>query len=44
MARDAQAQRGDLPVAFTSLAAEGGVRPVEEWVRGQLAAWTAGPR
>ncbi|WP_455351745.1 urease accessory protein UreG [Streptomyces sp. SYSU K217416] len=40
MARDAAAQRGELPVAFTSLAAEGGVEPVGAWVREQLAAWT----
>lgn len=40
MARDAEAQRGDLPVAFTSLTAEDGVAPVRDWVRGQLAAWT----
>ncbi|MBZ4321917.1 urease accessory protein UreG [Streptomyces huiliensis] len=39
MARDAKAQRGDLPVAFTSLAAEGGVAPVRDWVRERLAAW-----
>ncbi|MBT2386813.1 urease accessory protein UreG [Streptomyces sp. ISL-11] len=43
MARDAEAQRGDLPVAFTSLAAEGGVEPVAAWVRERLAAWTAAP-
>ncbi|MCA6094264.1 urease accessory protein UreG [Streptomyces sp. SCA3-4] len=41
MARDAKAQRGELPVAFTSLAAEGGVAPVRDWVREQLVAWTA---
>ncbi|MFI0741744.1 urease accessory protein UreG [Streptomyces sp. NPDC021100] len=39
MARDAKAQRGDLPVAFTSLATEGGVAPVRDWVRERLAAW-----
>ncbi|MGK5640970.1 urease accessory protein UreG [Streptomyces sp. URMC 126] len=39
MARDAKAQRGDLPVVFTSLAAEGGVAPVRDWVRERLAAW-----
>ncbi|MEV6109278.1 urease accessory protein UreG [Streptomyces sp. NPDC051940] len=38
MARDAAAQRGELPVAFTSLKAEDGVKPVADWVRGQLAA------
>ncbi|MFF5129403.1 urease accessory protein UreG [Streptomyces syringium] len=41
MARDAKAQRGDLPVAFTSLVAEGGVRPVSDWVRERLAGWAA---
>ncbi len=43
MARDAKAQRGDLPVAFTSLKEEGGVKQVADWVRGRLAHWTAGP-
>ncbi|WP_052850039.1 urease accessory protein UreG [Streptomyces avicenniae] len=42
MARDAKAQRGDLPVAFTSLRGEDGVRPVADWVLERLAAWTAG--
>ncbi|MFC8272807.1 urease accessory protein UreG [Streptomyces sp. NPDC057271] len=41
MARDAEAQRGDLPVAFTSLTGEDGVAPVADWVRERLAAWTA---
>ncbi|MEU7168832.1 urease accessory protein UreG [Streptomyces morookaense] len=41
MARDAAAQRGGLPVAFTALTAEDGVGPVRDWVRGKLAAWTA---
>ena len=41
MARDAAAQRGDLPVVFTSLAREGGIDPVADWVGEQLAAWTA---
>lgn len=41
MARDAKAQRGELPVAFTSLVAEDGVRPIADWVRTRLAAWTA---
>ncbi|MFE5483085.1 urease accessory protein UreG [Streptomyces sp. NPDC056527] len=41
MARDAKEQRGELPVAFTSLTGEQGVGPVAEWVRGRLAAWTA---
>ncbi|MFI0817526.1 urease accessory protein UreG [Streptomyces sp. NPDC021098] len=41
MARDAKEQRGELPVAFTSLVAEDGVRPIADWVRERLAAWTA---
>ncbi|KNB53897.1 urease accessory protein UreG [Streptomyces caatingaensis] len=41
MARDAKAQRGELPVVFTSVAAEDGVAPVRAWVRERLAAWTA---
>lgn len=41
MARDAKEQRGDLPVAFTSLTGEEGVGPVAAWVRAQLAAWNA---
>ncbi|MEU9489267.1 GTP-binding protein, partial [Streptomyces decoyicus] len=42
MARDAKAQRGELPVAFTSLKAEGGVKPVAHWVRERLTDWSAG--
>ncbi|MFF0754016.1 urease accessory protein UreG [Streptomyces sp. NPDC004267] len=41
MARDAKEQRGELPVAFTSLRSAQGVTPVAAWVREQLAAWTA---
>ncbi|MFK0294229.1 urease accessory protein UreG [Streptomyces sp. NPDC090442] len=41
MARDAKAQRGDLPVAFTALKQPDGVKPVADWVRAQLANWTA---
>jgi urease accessory protein len=41
MARDAKAQRGDLPVVLTSLVAEGGVTPVADWIHARLAAWTA---
>ncbi|MET9956703.1 urease accessory protein UreG [Streptomyces sp. NPDC006339] len=41
MARDAMEQRGDLPVAFTSLRSEEGVAPVADWVRARLAEWTA---
>ena len=43
MARDAKAQRGELPVAFTSLKTEGGVKPVADWVRERLTNWIAGP-
>ncbi|MGW3518923.1 urease accessory protein UreG [Streptomyces hydrogenans] len=43
MARDAAEQRGDLPVAFTSLRSAEGVGPVADWVRERLAAWTALP-
>ncbi|GAA2656976.1 urease accessory protein UreG [Streptomyces aculeolatus] len=39
MARDARAQRGEKPVVFTSLAREGGVRPVADWLRERVAAW-----
>ncbi|MFF4603334.1 urease accessory protein UreG [Streptomyces sp. NPDC001339] len=43
MARDAGAQRGELPVVFTALKSENGVKPVADWVRARLAEWTAGP-
>ncbi|MCX4751490.1 urease accessory protein UreG [Kitasatospora sp. NBC_01287] len=42
MARDARAQRGELPVVFCSLAREGGVAEVAAWVRARLAAWGRG--
>ncbi|GAA2067564.1 urease accessory protein UreG [Streptomyces albiaxialis] len=41
MARDAKAQRGELPVIFQSLRGESGVGPVADWVRAQLDAWRA---
>ncbi|KAB8159490.1 urease accessory protein UreG [Streptomyces sp. 3MP-14] len=41
MARDAEAQRGELPVVFTSLKDPAGVAPVADWVLAQLAAWRA---
>ncbi|MBG0857388.1 urease accessory protein UreG [Streptomyces spinoverrucosus] len=41
MAADAKAQRAELPVVFQSLRGESGVRDVADWVRAQLAAWTA---
>ena len=43
MATDAKAQRGDLPVAFTSLVAANGVAPVTGWIHERLAAWTTVP-
>jgi urease accessory protein len=43
LARDAKAQRGELPVVFTSLTTEGGVKPVADWVRERLTDWTAVP-
>ncbi|MEU3446804.1 urease accessory protein UreG [Streptomyces thermolilacinus] len=39
MAADARRQRGNLPVAFTSLASDDGVQPVADWVNGCLATW-----
>ncbi|MFE4413465.1 urease accessory protein UreG [Streptomyces sp. NPDC093064] len=42
MAADAQCQRGDLPVAFTSLTQADGIRPVADWVTGCLTTWRAG--
>jgi urease accessory protein len=39
MDRDAKARRGDLPIAFTSLVATGGVDIVATWVLAQVAAW-----
>ena len=38
MARDAKAQRGDLPTVFTALTAPDGIAPVVAWVRERLAA------
>jgi urease accessory protein len=42
MAADAKKQRGELPVAFTSLTTTDGVEPVADWLTEQLAAWRAG--
>ncbi|MER6329013.1 urease accessory protein UreG [Streptomyces sp. NPDC014983] len=39
MARDAAERRGGLPVVFTSLTDDDGVRPVADWVLERLAAW-----
>ena len=41
MARDAAAQRGDLPTVFTSVGRGEGVAPVAAWVRDRLAAVSA---
>ncbi|MFE9722529.1 urease accessory protein UreG [Streptomyces sp. NPDC005794] len=43
MAHDAGAQRGELPVVFTCLKEEGGVKPVADWIRERLSDWAAGP-
>ncbi|MEV3984801.1 urease accessory protein UreG [Nonomuraea sp. NPDC049758] len=43
MARDAKAQRDDLPTVLTAVKSTGGITPVAEWIRERLAAWTAGP-
>ncbi|MFE9482451.1 urease accessory protein UreG [Streptomyces spororaveus] len=40
MARDAAAQRGELPVAFQTLRGPEGVGPVAAWVRERIAAWS----
>jgi urease accessory protein len=40
MDRDARAQRGELPVVFCSLAIEGGITPIAEWVRARVTEWT----
>ncbi|MBN3928927.1 urease accessory protein UreG [Streptomyces verrucosisporus] len=42
MAADAELRRGGLPVAFTSLRDDDGVRPVADWIGTRLAAWTTG--
>ncbi|UWE10105.1 urease accessory protein UreG [Actinacidiphila bryophytorum] len=41
MARDAAAQRGDLPVVFTSVTRGKGIAPVAAWVGERLTAWAA---
>jgi urease accessory protein len=43
MARDANARRCQRPVAFTTLKAEGGVKPVADWIRERLTDWTGCP-
>jgi urease accessory protein len=42
MARDAAAQRGDLPTQFLSLVGEPGAEPVARWIVAQLDRWRAG--
>ncbi|MEU8726256.1 MULTISPECIES: urease accessory protein UreG [Streptomyces] len=39
MAADAKRQRGDLPVIFTSLTLDDGIREVANWVTAHLAEW-----
>ncbi|WP_328389325.1 urease accessory protein UreG [Streptomyces sp. NBC_00400] len=41
MAADAQRQRGDLPVIFTSLTSDDGIREIADWVTGHLTRWRA---
>jgi len=41
MAADAKRQRGDLPVLFTSLTCDDGIREVADWVTAHLTAWRA---
>ncbi|MFE6743579.1 urease accessory protein UreG [Streptomyces tubercidicus] len=41
MAADAKQQRGDLPVVFTSLTTDDGVRAIADWVTGHLTRWRA---
>jgi urease accessory protein len=42
MAFDAKRQRGDLPVIFTSLTSDDGIREVADWITGHLTKWRAG--
>jgi urease accessory protein len=42
MAVDAERQRGNLPVLFTSLISDDGIRDVADWVTGHLTQWRAG--
>ena len=41
MAADAKRQRGDLPVVFTDLTSDDGIRDVADWVTGRLTQWQA---
>lgn len=40
MDRDARRQRGDLPIVFSCLVDPDGARPVADWIRQQLHAWS----
>ncbi|GAO11053.1 urease accessory protein UreG [Streptomyces lydicamycinicus] len=41
MAADAERQRGDLPVVFTSLTSDDGIREIADWITGHLTRWRA---
>ncbi|MFI1302046.1 urease accessory protein UreG [Streptomyces sioyaensis] len=41
MAADAKQQRGDLPVVFTSLTSDDGIREIADWITGHLTRWRA---
>ncbi|MDV9189582.1 urease accessory protein UreG [Streptomyces sp. SR27] len=41
MAADAKRQRGDLPVIFTSLTSDDGIREVADWIAAHLTEWHA---
>lgn len=41
MARDAGAQRGELPTEFVSLVEQSGAEPIAAWILAQMAAWRA---
>lgn len=41
MARDAAAQRGDLPTCFVSLVGQPGAEPIAAWILDELQAWRA---
>ena len=41
MAADAERQRGSLPVVFTSLTSDDGIREVADWVTAHLSRWRA---
>ncbi|MEV6745615.1 urease accessory protein UreG [Streptomyces sp. NPDC058322] len=41
MAADAERQRGALPVVFTSLTSDDGIREIADWITGHLTRWRA---